>query len=294
MSRRRLLGAAAALGGATLAGPLLTGCGREASDPLTRLRSGGDLVIGLDGERPFGYIDGSGRPTGESPEVARAVARDLGGNGVLAVQTSFDQLIPELLQGRVDMVAVGLTITPLRCQQVTFSRPDYMSRSALVVREGNPLGVATLAGVARSGATLAVVSGGAEAEFAVAANIPPDRIQYVPDQTTLVNAVADGRAQVGALTRASLLAEVRAAAGSGVEVTTGFTPMIGGRPAIGAGGFAFRPSDTEFRDEFDRALTALHDSGRWLQITEPFGFTPDDVPPPGLTTAQLCARTAQP
>lgn len=289
LSRRRLFGAAAALGGAAL----LTGCGRESGDPLARMRAGGDVVVGLSGERPFGYTDGSGRPTGESVEVARAAVADLGGSGLVAVQVTFDQLVPNLLDGRFDVIAVGLTVTPLRCQQVAFSRPDYVARTGLLVQEGNPLGVATLAGVQRSGATLGVLRGSAEQEFALAADVPAERIVEFDSQSALVRAVASGTAQVGALTRISLLDEVRRHAGSGLEVTAGFEPRVQGRPVVGAGAFAFRPADTAFREEFDRGLLALQSSGRWLEITRPFGFTEDNLPPPGLEIDDLCARTPE-
>lgn len=290
LSRRRLLGAAAALGGTALAGPLLGGCGGP-SDPLSRLRAGGDVVVGLSGERPFGYTDGSGRATGESPEVARAVVTGLGGSGLAAVQTKFDQLVPGLLDGRFDVIAVGLTITALRCQQVAFSRPDYVAGTGLVVPAGNPLGVATLAGVRRSGATLAVLDGSAEQEYALAAGIRAEHIVTVDSQGALVREVANGGAQVGALTRISLLDEVRRNAGIGLEVTAAFAPEVAGRPVVGAGAFAFRPADGAFRDEFDRGLTALQDSGRWLELAAPFGFTAANLPPRDLTVDELCART---
>lgn len=291
LSRRRLLGAAAALGGTALAAPLLGGCGRESADPLERVRAGGDIVVGLSGERPFGFTDGAGRPTGEAPEVARAVVRELGGGGLVAVQVAFDQLVPSLLENRFDMVAVGLTVTPLRCQQVAFSRPDFVARTALLVQAGNPLGVATLEGVRRAGATLGILRGGAEAEYALAADIPTERTVFFDSQGALVRGVAAGTAQVGALTRISLLDEVRRNAGSGLEVTAGFSPRVDGRAVVGAGAFAFRPDEAAFRREFDVALTALQDSGRWVQLAAPFGFTEDNLPPRDLTIDDLCARS---
>ncbi|MEQ3550870.1 transporter substrate-binding domain-containing protein [Pseudonocardia nematodicida] len=288
LSRRRLLGAAAALGGAAL---LPAGCGRESADALERVRAGGDLVVGLSGERPFGYTDGSGRPTGESPEVARAVVEGLGGGGLVAVQLPFDQLVPNLIDGTFDVIAAGMTVTPLRCQQVAFSRPDFVARTGLLVPQGNPLGVATLAGVRRSGATLGVLTGAAEQEYALAAGIAPEKIVYFDSQGALVRGVAGGEAQVGALTRISLLDEVRRNAGIGLQVTAGFAPEVAGRPVVGAGAFAFRPADAELRAEFDRGLTALQDSGRWLAVTAPFGFGEDNLPPRDLTVDDICART---
>ncbi|MEV1291489.1 transporter substrate-binding domain-containing protein [Pseudonocardia sp. NPDC049635] len=290
LSRRRLLGTAALLGGAAIG---LAGCGRESADALTRVRAGGDVVVGISGERPFGFTDGAGRLTGQGPEVARAVVTGLGGGGLVAVQVPFERLVPDLLDERFDLVTVGLTITPLRCQQVAFSRPDYIARTGLLVRTGNPLGVATFGGVRRSGATLGVLGGSAEFEYALAAGIGSDKIVTFDSQGALVRGVAGGQAQVGALTRISLLDEVRRNAGIGLEVTRGFAPEVNGRRVVGAGAFAFRPADAEFRAEFDRELTALQESGRWLELTRPFGFTEDNLPPPDLTVDDLCARTPE-
>lgn len=291
LTRRRLLALAGA-GAAALGGAALTGCGaRPERDPLARLRTGGEVSIGLAGERPFGYTDSSGRATGESPEVARAVLGGLGGGGLVSVQVGFDDLINGLREGRFDLIAAGMSITPRRCQRVGFSRPDFVAATGLLVAAGNPRGLATLAGVARSGARLGVLEESVEQEYALAAGIPGPQLTTFGGQSALFRGVADGTVEAAALTRISLLDEVRRNASTDVEVTAGFYPLVDGRPALGAGGFAFRPEDTAFRAAFDQGLTALQDSGRWLELTAPFGFTADNLPPRGLTTESLCARS---
>lgn len=292
LTRRRLLGLAGA-GALGIGAAALAGCGRESGDALTRLRAGGQIAIGLSQLEPFSYTDASGRPTGESPEVARAVTTRLGGSGLTAVQVDYDRLIPGLRDGEFDMIAIGMTITPLRCGQVAFSRPDYVASTALLVPEDNPRGLLTLAGVARSGATLGVLEQGAEQEFARATGVPDDRITTFPGQSSLFRGVADGRVEAAALTRISLLDERRRNAGTDVEVTAGFYPAVAGRRGLGGGGFAFRPEDTAFREEFDRGLTDLQRTGGWLDVVRPFGLTEENLPPADLTTAQLCASTPE-
>ncbi len=291
LTRRRLLRLA---GAGALSAAVLGGCGRESGDALTRVRAGGQVAIGLSQLEPFAYTDASGRPTGESPEVARAVVESLGGSGLAAVQVDYDRLIPGLRDGEFDMIAIGMTITPVRCGQVAFSRPDYIAKTALLVPSGNPRGLGTLGGVARTGATLGVLAHGAELEFARAAGVADDRITSFPGQSSLFRGVADGRVDAAALTRISLLDEARRNAGTDVEVTAGFYPVVDGRPAVRGGGFAFRHEDTAFRAEFDRALTGLQHSGRWLDVVRPFGLTDDNLPPPDLTTAELCAHVPEP
>ena len=58
------------------------------------MRAGGPISIGLSQLEPFAYTDASGRPTGESPEVARAVVESPAAPDWTAVQVDYDRLIP--------------------------------------------------------------------------------------------------------------------------------------------------------------------------------------------------------
>jgi membrane-bound lytic murein transglycosylase MltF len=53
---------------------------------------------------------------------------------VLFIPVSFDQLLPSLMEGRGDIAAAGLTITPHREELVTFSAPYIPKVSEVVVR----------------------------------------------------------------------------------------------------------------------------------------------------------------
>jgi polar amino acid transport system substrate-binding protein len=64
--------------------------------------------------------------------------------------------------------------------------------------------------------------------------------------------------------------------------------VVGGRRIIPGAAFAVRIGEADLLAAFDRELTALQASGEWLRITEQFGFTRDNLPPPDLTTAALC------
>lgn len=41
----------------------------------------------------------------------------------------------------------------------------------------------------------------------------------------------------------------------------------------------FRKGDDPLVEEFNAELDRLHDSGQWLDIVKPFGFTEDNLPP---------------
>lgn len=271
--------------------PLAAACGRS-GDALERARGDGVLRVGIAGEEPFGYADSSGAVTGAQPEVARAALATIGIGGLEAVQVYFDRLIPGLVSGQFDMITAGMTITPGRCTQVAFSRPDFVALPAFLVPVGNPRGIATFGGVARSGQRLGVIAASSEKDYALAAGVAPDRIAEYGGQSTLFRAVAAGEVPVGALTALSLRNELRRNPGSGLMVTRPVEPVVGGATVTPAGAFAVRPADTDLLDALDGALDALHSSGEWLRITAPFGFTADNDPPAGLTTSSLCALPA--
>lgn len=280
LSRRRLL--ALTVPAAAVA------CSRPAGSALERARADGAIRIGISGERPYSYADTDGRVTGAQPEVARAVLDRIGVPELAAVQVPFHELVPRLRDGQFDLVAAGMTVTPGRCRDVAFSRPDFVAFPALLVREGNPRELDSFRDVARSGVRLAVLQGAAEIDYARAAGVPDDRLDVVDSPSTLFRRVADGSVPAGALTRISLVDELRRNPGSGVEVTDAVEPVVDGRPVVPGAAFAVRIGETDLLAAFDPALAALQASGEWLWITEPFGFTRENLPPPDLTTAALC------
>jgi polar amino acid transport system substrate-binding protein len=61
-----------------------------------------------------------------------------------------------------------------------------------------------------------------------------------------------------------------------------------GKPAYGAGGFAFRLSEKNFRDAFNKEVLKLKrdDYKELLEIVSPFGFGMADMT--DLTAKELC------
>ncbi|MBO0847880.1 MAG: ectoine/hydroxyectoine ABC transporter substrate-binding protein EhuB [Pseudonocardia sp.] len=285
LSRRRLL---ALVGVGAGAGVLATGCARDERPTLQRIREDGTVRVGISGEQPFGYLDSSGRLTGESPEVARAVLAGIGAPTLEAVQRPFGQLIPGLLDGHFDLITAGMEITPGRCAQVGFSRPDFVAPTAFLVPNGNPKGLRGFTDVARAGIPIAVLGGSVEQDAARDAGVPEAQIKTYDLPTQLYQAVFDGDVPVASLTDISLRSLLRQHPQPTLEVTAPVARTNNGRPVHPAAGFAFRPADTDLRDAFNTGLTALQDSGAWLRIATPFGVTAANLPPRDLTTAELC------
>jgi polar amino acid transport system substrate-binding protein len=282
LSRRRLLALTIPAGAAAVA------CSRPAGSTLERARAEGAIRVGVSGEQPYSYIDPAGRVTGAQPEVARVVLARLGIDGLDAVRVPFSDLVPQLRAGQFDLITAGMAVLPDRCREVAFTRPDFVAPPAFLVQEGNPREIESFRDVARSDARLAVLAGAVEIDYARAAGVSDDQLEIVDGQSELLRSVASERVAAGALTRISLVDELRRNPGAGVEVTEAVEPVVDGRPVVPGAAFAVRTGENDFLAAFDRELAALQASGEWLRITEQFGFTRENLPPADLTTAELC------
>lgn len=262
--------------------------GSGAAGTLQRIRDAGKVKIGIAGEVPYGYTENN-KVTGEAPEVARAVFKAIGVGEVEAEQVEFGQLIQALNANQYDMVAAGMAILPKRCQNAAFSTVDYVTPTAFMVPAGNPQQVKTFEDLKAKGLAVAVLSGTVEQSVAESTGIPRDKIQPFDGQAQLFQALKDKRAYAGALTDISLRQLIKDNPGTALEVTDGFVPVIGGKEQIQAGGFVFRKGEDDLLQAFNAELNKLHESGQWLEIVKPFGFTEDNLPPKNVTTQQLCA-----
>ncbi|MFH7336391.1 ectoine/hydroxyectoine ABC transporter substrate-binding protein EhuB [Streptomyces sp. KHY 26] len=285
--RRTLLGSMAALGALGAAGcARVAAAGGNGGELLDRLRAQGVVRLGIAGEIPFGYIDKDGRLTGEAPELAKAVFKRLGVDRVQPVPTEFGSLIPGLNSQQFDVVAAGMYVNADRCEQVIFADPDYQMLDSFIVRKGNPKGLHSYEDVVAKKARFATGTGYAEIQYAVEAGYRQSDILIVPDQVAGLNAVEAGRVDVFAGTALTTREVVKKSARA--EATAPFAPLVGGKPHVDGGAFAFRPTETRLRDAFNAELRALKRTGELFRILRPFGFTKAEMT--DLTAKELCGR----
>lgn len=264
--------------------------GEEGGSLLDKLKESGTVKIGFAGEEPYGFKQ-DGKPTGESPAVVGYIFEQLGVPNMEATVAEFKTLIPALTAGRFDVVAAGMSILPERCEQAAFSEPVYVGSTAIMVKEGNPKGVTDLKSVAElPDFKLGVMTGAVEKDFATAAGVKEGQIETVASQQDGVDQVKAGRIDGFCLTSFSL--NWIAKKNEGVEVTKPFVPVIDGEEQSGAGGAVFRKENTDLLDAFNAELKKLHENKeKFLELISPFGFDESAIPPPDLTTEQLCKPT---
>lgn len=70
--------------------------------------------------------------------IASTIAKTLG-KDVQIVKTDWDALIVDLQQGSLDAIIAGMTETPERAEQVSFTSPYYVSPEVVIVRNDSDL-----------------------------------------------------------------------------------------------------------------------------------------------------------
>ncbi len=281
-----------ALAGSLLAMALIAACsttdpetGASKGNTLDRVTEDKKVNVGFANERPYAYQDG-GDLKGEAPAVHEYIFDQIGGIELEPKMIEFGALIQALNADRVDVVTAGMFITPERCQEASFSNPEYVATTALLVKKGNPDGLSDYKSAADKKAKLAVMTGAVEVEQAKGSGVPEGQLQVVADQQSGLDAVKSGRADAFALTSISLRALAKD--DSSVEVAEAFIPVIDGEEQLGAGAAVFRKGDEELRDAFNAELKKLLASDKWLELVKPYGFTEAEKPDPSLTAEKLC------
>lgn len=230
-------------------------------------------------EPPFAFVDSHGRVTGEAPEVMRIVARRAGFREVEFVHAEFSQLLHDLMNGRAEVVASGVFVTPERARAVRFTRPTARVGTALMVAAGNPLDLHGLDDVAaHPEAVLALIDGAVEMSQARRAGVPPVRLQRHGDATSATVAVIEGRADALALSDVSIGYILTSSGFTGVEPAHPFRqPQRDGQDDAGWPAFALRIEDETLARRLDEALAGFLGSAEHRALVARFGFAPRNL-----------------
>lgn len=175
------------------------------ADQLADIKKKGELVVGVLGtDEPNSFVDPKTREiVGYEVDLANAIARKIG------VKATFKQIavaarIPELQQGRVDLLAASLTHNKERESQVDFSLTTFVTGQKVMVKASS--GIADVPQLA--GKKVLTVKGGTQEEN-VRKAVPSVEVVtfettqqafqalqqgkgagYVNDEATLVNDIA--------------------------------------------------------------------------------------------------------
>ena len=122
---------------------LLLGVSAAHADALDDILDRGTLRVGVAEFVPWTMRDADGELVGFEIDVARKIASDMGVEADFKVY-DWEQIIPALKDGKIDVIAGGMAITPGRALQVNFSRPLAKSGVALVTNTEKTRNIKTL------------------------------------------------------------------------------------------------------------------------------------------------------
>ncbi len=114
-----------------------------AADGLDEILERGSLRIGTALFVPWAARDAQGGLTGFEVEVARQLAADMGVEAQIETM-SFEQLVPALEEGAIDLIAAGLSVTPNRARRIAYSDPYATSGITMVVNRELGQGMTSL------------------------------------------------------------------------------------------------------------------------------------------------------
>ena len=101
---------------------------------------GNYLVMATEATFPPYEFYGEGEEiVGIDVEIADAIAKKLGYDGVKVDDVAFDSIIPAVTEGKADVALAGLTATAERMNSVYFSFPYTTSTQVVIVKEGSPI-----------------------------------------------------------------------------------------------------------------------------------------------------------
>jgi len=96
------------------------------ADALDEILERGTIRVGVAEFAPWTMKTDSGDLMGFEVDLANKIAKDMGVRPELKVY-AWEEIIPALQQGKIDMIAGGMAITPARALKVEFSRPTAIS-----------------------------------------------------------------------------------------------------------------------------------------------------------------------
>jgi membrane-bound lytic murein transglycosylase F len=112
---------------------LLGAC--ERGDSLSRIADSGKLTV-VSRNGPTTYYLEKGEPAGFEYALAQEFARDLGVKLRFRSEYNSDDVLLAIRRGQADLAAAGLTVTPAREQEFSFSRPYQSIQPHFIYRAG--------------------------------------------------------------------------------------------------------------------------------------------------------------
>lgn len=221
-------------------------------------------VVGVDGNyAPYSYIETNGSITGFDVESVKWIAEHEGFD-VKIQAMDWDAMIPALNANKIDMVYSGMTITPERAEQVTFSIPYLQINQSIAVNDDSGITMDDImAGNVVMGAQRGT-TGQIWVEENLIANgtMPKDNLKLYDNFPLVITDLQNQRIQASIYDRPSHLAAI---AGKPIHI-------IGEINTGEEYGVAMRKDDTELQEKINTGLNDLMNDPYWQVLLENYGL----------------------
>ncbi|MEP1469592.1 MAG: transporter substrate-binding domain-containing protein [Halieaceae bacterium] len=230
--------------------------------PLTLAQ--GTLKVGLSPDYPPLQYKQDGRIVGLEVDNARAVAEILGKKLAL-FEYPFDELIPALEQGRVDVIMSGMSVTAQRAQRVNFTEPYLEIGQMAILHKDKIAAFAQPWAVYREGVRVGVEPDTTGAAFAEK-ELTDANISYFQDSNAAFAGLRDDSIDLY-IHDAPTSWRLANSSDNGDLIST-YKPLTTEMLA-----WAVRPDDPELVRDMNRALSIMKSQGtlkyiinRWIPV----------------------------
>ena len=162
------------------------------SPVLDRISANGELVVGTAASMPpLNMTTKDGKIIGMEMDLAQAMADSMGVKLRLAPM-QFNELLPALEAGRIDMILSGMTITPKRNMKVAFVGPYFKSGKAILTKLPNLAQAQTPEDINDPRESVVTLRGSTSEDF-VRANMPKVKLVTANSYDEAVDMVIKGK-----------------------------------------------------------------------------------------------------
>lgn len=204
---------------------------------------------------PMSYVDEQGKLNGFNVAMAHALCEAMNARCELQA-VPLDKVVDMVAAGDIDFAVVSLLVTPERQQKVLFSKPYYHSMSIWLAKPATAPG--------KSGASVAVVRGSAQARYAEAQGW---KVIAVTTHTELPALLASGTADAAVVPMPTALGmmQEKSLQALGLKPTVLADPLLAGDVSI-----SVDPRRPKLKEQIDAAIDQVKRDGRYDRINTQF------------------------
>lgn len=234
---------------------------KSGDDSLERARKDG-LVVATGNDWPYSFLDDkTGKWEGIDADIIRYAADMLGISKIKVETVGWDGLVPGVASGRFDMIGDSINYTADRARVVNFSFPTYYYAETLVVKDGNPLKLHSMADL--KGHTVGTVLGSNYAEYLKA--VPGVTVQTYQNWQEMLPQLAIGRVDSVMYDQPVMAAMIAQHPEWKVEMVSDYQPAAIKNPT-NYSRYVFRQSDIALTSAFDAAIQWMEFNGKMKDI----------------------------